>query len=103
MGIQITVISGKNEPKKGGVGILKQADDEKAGKHAELSLAELVNSVLAEVGTGIVTETEIEIEVTGIVELINKEDKVSATFDIGSETPGSRTMKLKLKTTVKPK
>jgi hypothetical protein len=103
MGVQITVISGKAEVKKGGVGILRQADSKEEEKHPELSLAELVNSVLAEIGTGVSTETEVEIEVTGIVEFTNKDGKIGATFDVGSETPGNRTLKLKVKSKISPK
>ncbi|NWJ44513.1 MAG: hypothetical protein HXX08_01405 [Chloroflexi bacterium] len=104
MGIQIAVLTGKpEEKKKGGVGIMRQAETEKEEKHPEVSLAELVSSVLAQVGAGVSVETEVEIEITGVVEFADKDGKIGATFDIGNETPGSRAMKLKLKSKVTPK
>jgi hypothetical protein len=103
MAIQITVVSGKQDEKKAPAGLMRTLGTEKEDTHGEVSLAELVSNLLAEVATGVTAETEVEVELSGIIELNKKAGAVAATFDVGSESPGARTLKLKFKSTVKPR
>jgi hypothetical protein len=103
MAIQISVISGKKEEKKAPAGILRQTGTEHEEKQAQISLTELVSNLLAEVAKGVSSETEVEVEVDGIIELSNKDGAVTATIDVGAETPGARTVKLKFKSKVQPR
>jgi nucleoid DNA-binding protein len=102
MALKVTVSTGKPEVAKGSVGLVKQATEATKNEKPQVTVQELVTSLLNEVRAGLEKEADIEMELFAHVELSNKDGETVLHLDVGSDSPTARTLKLKFTTKVQP-
>jgi hypothetical protein len=102
MSLQISVTTGKSEEKRTAAGLVRRAETEHADK-ASSSITELIGGIFEQVKSSIESEANVEVELTGNLELSVKDGKTVLTLDVSGENPNARTLRLKFNTTINPK
>ena len=104
MSFEVQIVSGKPEIRKAPAGLVRSQVEEQKVEDRQVSLADLVHSIIEPLRVGLEAESEIEISITGSVSVESKDDKKVLTFDVGGDSPPQgRTMGVKIKTTIQPK
>ena len=102
MALKVTVSSGKLETPRSSAGLIKRPVDETGDRHLNVSVTEVVESVLAELRSVLDKEADVELELTAAVEIVTKDGVPTVSLDIGPDTGNTRTMRLKFTTKVNP-
>ena len=67
MSFEVQVVSGKPEIRKAPAGLVRGQVEEQKVEDRQVSLAELVHSIIEPLRSGLETESEVEISITGAV------------------------------------